>query len=186
MTTETRYMRSDDIITGYFNLGTSQSSVAKGYEAYYPGSRTVYWGIRVWKRDSSGTETEITAGTPVAQVSRSANGEGLQSATWACPQTPLDPTDRIVVRVYQKIGAGAWVSVTAFTGNSGWATEQLGAIQLDSATWTVYYFTLRDYDGVDTYGDFYWGTSTYNSRIENFSWSSGPPPPAGGILVQII
>jgi hypothetical protein len=177
--TETRYFRSDEwAVNGLTaeKLTTAQYTVSQYYDySSSPQGLTVYWGIRVWKRASGGTETEITSGTPVAQVSRLADGEGLQSATWACPETSWSPTDAVVVRVYQKIGAaGAWNLC------EDWITEQINASKLDSATWTVYYYTYHlDWnDGEEppttyTRGRFYWSTSTYNSRIANFTHSAG-------------
>jgi len=137
------------------------------------GSQTVYWGIRVWKRDAAGAETEITAGTPVAQVSRSSDGAGLQSNTWNCTQTTLTSTDSIVVRVYIKFGSGAWTLLGLASPYSVYSTEQIGASQLDAATWTVHYYTEREYDPDEdtTGGMFAWGDALFNSRIENFSWS---------------
>lgn len=164
---EIRYMRGNTTtvnnLTAY-QLSTNQSDTAK-YNTYGGyGSCSVWWGIRVWERSSAGTETEITGGTPVALVSRSTSGEGIQSATWNCSETSLNTTDAIVVRVYIKVGAN-WSSAVAT-----FITEQLGATKLDSATWTVYYYTKR-YCTTATVGFFYWGTTTYNSRIENFTWS---------------
>lgn len=80
---EIRYMRGNTTtvnnLTAY-QLSTNQSDTAK-YNTYGGyGSCSVWWGIRVWERSSAGTETEITGGTPVALVSRSTSGEGIQSA----------------------------------------------------------------------------------------------------------
>lgn len=131
---------------------------------------TISWGIRVWKRSSSGVETEITSGTPVALVSRNSNGQGMQSATWSCPEVDLNPTDSIVVRVYMDFEG--WRLLQIFT------TEQLNAEQLRPSTWTVYYYTyynLRLLGGEE--GDlyltvfFYHGNSAYPSRIEGFTWA---------------
>jgi hypothetical protein len=178
LTVETRYFRSDSqTVNGLsaYKLGTSQSASLQ-YVVLGTGRTTAtgYAGIRVWKRSSDGTETEITAGTPVAQVSRNAAGEGLQSAAWSCPSTSLSPTDAIVIRVYGKWGTGLWTLVATFI------TEQLGAQSLDAATWTVYYYThWYSYIDPDTGKliyemDFEWGLSGYDSRIENFSWTPVP------------
>ncbi|MFO7870425.1 MAG: C25 family cysteine peptidase [Kiritimatiellia bacterium] len=167
---EARYMRSDqhtiNSLTTY-NLATNQSSSGQStlIESTGGGDDTINWGIRVWKRDSAGAETEITSGTPVAQVSRSANGAGVQSANWNCPQTSLTPSDSVVIRVYAEIsGQVAWTQQASFV------SEQLNAVELSAATWTVYYYTKYSTDGSTyTQGWFYWGNSTYNSRIENFT-----------------
>jgi hypothetical protein len=169
MPAETRYMRSDtwtvNGLTAY-KLGTTQSTGPPEVYIGATGELTAYWGIRVWKRSSAGVETEITGGTPVAVVSRSSDGDGLQNATWSCPETPLNPTDSIVVRLYIRLGTGAWTEEVVFT------TEQLGTTILNAATWTVYLYTNRTYDrDFDiTYAYFRWGASTYNSRIANFTW----------------
>jgi hypothetical protein len=171
---ETRYMRSDQHSTNQllaYNLSATQSTIATS-TVFQVSTRnlTVYWGIRVWKRDSAGNETEITSGTPVAQVSRNANGEGIQSATWVVPTTTLEVTDAIVVRVYMKIGTSDWS-----LGNNPpiFITERLLAGQLNGATWTVYYYTKYETGRNPNFtrGTFFWGNSTYNSRIENFSYS---------------
>ena len=160
-------------LTAYI-LGTTQSNTEQNSliekSGWGTGGKTVNWGIRVWKRDSGGGETEITGGTPVAQVSRNAAGEGIQSNTWACPEISLATTDSIVVRVYAEIvGQVAWTVQATFT------TEQLGAVVLSNVSWTVYYYVKYDTStslfGSYTKGWFYWGTSTYNSRIGNFTWT---------------
>ncbi|MFO7870728.1 MAG: Calx-beta domain-containing protein, partial [Kiritimatiellia bacterium] len=177
---ETRYKRGDQhTVNGLsaFDLATNRSSVGQSslVERTGGGGDTVNWGIRVWKRDSGGAETEITSGTPVAQVSRSVNGEGVQSANWNCPLTALSTNDAVVVRVYAEIeGQVAWTEQATLT------TEQLGALELPSATWTLYYYTKYDTLSTGppasryTKGWFYWGNSTYDSRITNFSYT--PPP----------
>jgi len=176
MTVETRYLRSDQHtvngLTAYV-LGTSQTTSFLSRTQTFSGSPTVEWGIRVWRRAADGTETEVTSGTPVAVVSRAYDGSGLQSATWNCPQTSMADTDAIVVRVYVR-GGGSWILLETFI------TEQLGAGQLDAATWTVYYWTSRQYVPPvgQTSTSFRFGDSTYNSRIEGFSWSVPPPPVA--------
>jgi len=176
-TSETRYMTANisTVNTLYaYNLETSQSSnhLTTSYTRTGSTSYVCYWGIRVWKIASDGTETEITSGTPVAVVSRSTNGQGIQSATWNAPQTALASTDAIVIRIYRKVGDdGPWALYANPYGV--YHTEQLGASQLDAATWTVYLYTQRSTASGPsrTSSTFHWGDSTYNSRIENFTWS---------------
>ena len=132
----------------------------------------IYWGIRVWKRDKWGVETPISSGT-VALVYRSAAGQGIQSATWNCSYTYMTTTDSLVVRVYRS----PWNSVDGFWGwvqLDTWQTEQLNAHVLNSATWTVYYYTWASRTigfgplaGVKWYARFYFDTATHNSRIAN-------------------
>lgn len=166
------YMRSDQHIvnnatmyklmnthTGNYNV-TSISSLDPENEW------TCYWGIRTWKRSSSGTETEITSGSPVAVVSRSTSGQGTQSATWNCPATNLTGTDCLVIRVYYKFDVTSWTMCAQFS------TVQLNATSLYGQTWTVHYYTSRFYSSPQhkAYMYYYWD-NTYNSRIENLSYS---------------
>jgi hypothetical protein len=166
-----RFMRGDThTINGLtaYKLGTTQSSIAKSFSQIQPEYESAYWGIQVWKRSAGGTETPLTSGI-VAQVMRASQGQGIQSATWNCPLTSLTSTDTIVVRVYQKIGNYAWQLAGTFT------TEQLGATQLDNSTWQVYYYTKLTFSnpkfGEKTTATFYWGTTTYNSNIQNFEYN---------------
>jgi hypothetical protein len=176
MPVETRFFREDQFTVNgltYRKLlpvfyaytgGTYQSTTT-------PPSQGYYWGIRVWKRSAAGVETEITAGTLVAVVSRTAEGEGIQSATWSCPRVTLAPTDSIVVRGYYRFGTGAWYqdSIALFT------TEQLGGQSLDASTWTVYYYTaLVQVAAAQWEWYWQWGSTTFYSRIENFAWTPAP------------
>ena len=120
--------------------------------------------MRVWRRLASGTEIEITTGTPQAMVYNDfpAGYWTLRNATWNCPSTQLANTDSIAVRIYLK-GAHNCANFT---------TEVLGATQLDAATWTVYYYAgwyIGQYNLI--FAAFKWGYS-YPSRIENFQYSN--------------
>ena len=166
MATQTRYLTNDSITNNGLScryLSTSQSSAAGSNGIVYGVGTAYQVGIRVWKRSSGGTETEITSGTPVAQVSRSVAGEGIQSATWNCQETALDEGDSIVVRVYHKFS-----NQETWTEANTWQTEDLPGDKLNAITWTIYYYTRY----VDlTSGWFHYGSSTYNSRIENFQYT---------------
>jgi hypothetical protein len=138
-----------------------------------------YLGIRVWKRDSAGNETEITTGTPVAVVGVPYGTTARQhySATWNCPQTPLNPTDNIVIRVYGRFGpTGTWVALS----NNVHLTERLNAQSLDASTWTVHYIASYFYYSPNYILEHAFGTSyiidstLYRSQIDNFTWT--PPP----------
>lgn len=169
-----RFMRGDthtvNGLTAY-KLGTMQSSTSQSVSQ----TRTeeyglpAYWGIQIWKRSIGGTETSLTSSI-VAQVSRTSQGQGSQSASWNCSLTTLNATDIIVIRVYQKIGSYSWQLTATFT------TEQLGATQLDNSTWQIYYYTkltwtyIPKQDIMRTTATFYWGTTTYNSHILNFEY----------------
>lgn len=137
-------------------------------EVYTYVDDTVFYGVDVVKREADGTETVL--GSKVAiwsgSISSLYDSPGLYAAAWGCPQTALESTDAIVVRVYQKVGVpGVWNLTREFI------TEQLGAQSLDSATWIVYYYVDATADVSYVYTIFYHGIATYNSRIENFTWT---------------
>lgn len=145
------------------------SAVQSSISFYKQVSGTPYWGIKVWIRHADGSETEILPGDGVKAVVYGGS-TGLQSATWTCPETALLDTDAVVVRVFVNTGSGWYeVSSTVFI------TEQLLATKLNSATWTVYYYTSYQagsgYCGSYPYGCFWWGSSSYNSRIENLLYT---------------
>lgn len=172
---ETRYMRSDSadvsvsLVTYTRKLGLTQTSTYESHTRSRSGSGyTAQWGIRVYVRHADGSLTELTSGTPVAVVQRSSAGSGLQSATWSCPQTALSSTDRIFIQLCVR-----WIDQSWVTDAYGWLTEQLNAQSLNSATWTVYYYTSYSYSSTTglTNARIYWDTSSYPTRIEGFSWT---------------
>ena len=174
MTVETRYFNFDLwTVNGLhcFALRNTNTNTQNSVSASGAGNVKVTFGHRVWKRSIAGVETEITAGIPVAQVSKDIGAPTSITeldATWACPLTNLASTDSIIDRVYIQFGgAGAWTEL------GSWTTEQLGASSLDVATWTFHCWIQRTYLSVPnlTRGQFYFGSSTYNSRITNFTWT---------------
>jgi hypothetical protein len=103
-------------------------------------------GIRVWKRSADGTETEITGGTPVAQADlTNLQDQTLNeiTGTWTITSPiPLDPTDRLVVRVY--IGAIGWTQLLDSMREYYlvWVSDPLNATQINPSTITVYYYVF--------------------------------------------
>jgi hypothetical protein len=173
---ETRYFRWDvESMNGVnmrklFTANTSSSTSESHAKDGNVTSAGVTIGIRVWKRSVGGVDTEITNGTQVAQVLLNTSSFGIMvNATWTCPSTPLNVTDVIYVIVYGKFGTDAW----AMFGSYKWGTAQLGATNLDAATWTVYYQIALYYstDSNNTWHEFNFGSSSWNSRIENFCWT---------------
>ena len=177
MTVETRYFRSDqqtvNAVTAYV-LGTSESAsklqISIGGEENSP---TCYYGIKVYKVSSSGTKTLISSGV-VAIVSLAAGAAytGTAQANWACPLTSLAATDAVLIELYADLNINPPTTL-----RRTWITEQLGATQLDAATWTVYYRVSRTriYDSETGYYlySFYFnhGISTDSSYITNFTWT---------------
>jgi hypothetical protein len=136
-------------------------------EVYVYSDATVCYAIDVIKRSSGGSETTLF--TKVAQyscpISALYDSPGLKSANASITLQSLASTDAIRIDVYQRVGAGSWISVRTFI------TEQLGAQNLDNATWTVTYYldTASTTSQVSTI--FYHGTTTYNSYIKNFEYT---------------
>jgi len=168
---ETRYMRSDQhTINGLtaYKLGTTQTSSGIYQEISESGQYNCRWRALVYVRHADGSEDQVGY---TAFIYRDTDGEGIQSVTLSVPLTGLSSTDAIRVRVYMAI-----YSVRTYID---FITEQLGASQLDEATWTFYLYTYRDVTGnpligYTTHARFYWGDSTHNSRIEGFSYSTAP------------
>jgi hypothetical protein len=167
-----RYMRSDtQTINGLnaYNLNVPESTSSASCTKSGSGEGAS-WGIRAFVRHSNGTEQEISldgqTGTPAAVVYREFYS-GIESATVNVSQTALQSTDSLVIRTYIEAGSSGWVLSATFT------TEQLNATTLQAATWTLYYYTLayynRRYDW--TTATLYWGTTTYNTRIQNLQYT---------------
>ena len=169
---ETRYMRNENSdISGYMVLGTSQTTTAtsRGTLSATP-PYTVYIGIRVYNRDASGVETEITSGV-VAKASYrvETTGSVTVSASWNAPE--YANIYRLVVKVYYGRSSSPSTLLEEF------ATEVLDG-NLESATWTVYYrLAFSAGAGGKIVTKFWFGSSSYNSRIENFVWTEAPEAP---------
>ena len=152
-------MRSDIDFEDIYKLRTTQTNSQESSIDVYYASEV---GIGVWQRASAGVENEITAGYPVALVYMSDVTESRELwNTWTAPEYPLNPTDRIVVRVYDSFNN----TLASFV------TEELGASKLNAETWTVYYYFELFFDGEYYYIYWCWGANTCNSRIEGFSYT---------------
>jgi hypothetical protein len=195
MPVETRYFRSDqqtvNAVTAYV-LGTSESAsklqISIGSEENSP---TCYYGIKVYKVSSSGTKTLISSGVvAIVSLAAGATFTGTAQNHWDCPLTSLAATDAVLIELYADLNTNPPTTL-----RRTWITEQLGATQLDAATWTVYYRVSRTriYDpetGYYSYS-FYFnhGISTDSSYITNFSWSvtvAAAPRMVGDGLTWII
>jgi len=148
-----------------FQLGTTQTTTASGNDLDVSGLTV---GIRVWGIKADKTEEEITAGSTVANVTGPGTTVTL-SATWNCPSTAQYVAYFIIV--YK----GTEFMRTYDLGSGGlpllFMTEDLNSA-LSSATWTVYYAFHYNVNLDQTF--FRFGTTTYNSRIANFTWSAPP------------
>jgi len=170
MTTETRYFTSTATtvngLSGYAlalsQTATSQYISAAG--ANNSGSQTAYFYVRVGKVASDGVQTIILDWTLHSE--RSASGSGIVSTDITIPSTSLATTDAIFVIVKVQLEDGTNATAT-------FVTEVLNATSV-SGTWTFALYTYRSYStgAKATTARFYWDTSTYLSRIDNFYWSA--------------
>jgi hypothetical protein len=172
----TAYFRGDTWTINDLNaykLSSPQSDIERNNRVESATSTSANFGIRVWKRSSGEIETEITSGSPVATISVYKN-TGYYYASWSHSAISLNPSDSIIVRVYGKVNAGYgdtnWKELATFS------TSQLGINSFPSSTWTVYYYIRFAYEydrhsGFDYWYRYYfhWGTTSKNSRIENFA-----------------
>ena len=171
--TQTRYFRSDQhTINGLtaYKLLTTQSTTSAFFSKQKSGNWQGQGRIShdVVIRTSGGSET--TVGSKIGEVDPPEAAYGYASGSWACPETNMSTTDSVVVRVYARnTSSDPWTLMREFT------TEQLGSYQLSSAMWTFTWYCWDTYVSPTSYVNAYFGTSSYNSRIDNFTWSSIPP-----------
>ncbi len=174
---ETRYLTTTPAAVNGLtatSLNTTQSSVAGYYQTSTTVGRNTYAGIRVWKRNTSGTETEITSGTAVATVGQTANGAGLLTASYTPSVTVLDSGDSIVVRLYVATSVANLTTVRAV-----FTTGQMSTGTLDDHEWAVSYYIRRgigsSYGITGSYCA--WGTGLFNTNITSFKYSIAGTPP---------
>jgi hypothetical protein len=134
--TSNLYMRSDtynstgiaaygldtDYTNNYINVPITTTSV----------NATVTYGFRIYLATSATSITELTAGTPQAQISLSSNYTGQISSAWNCPNTAiLLGYQSIKIDVYAKVNTGSW------TAQASYITNPLLTTELMPATWTL-------------------------------------------------
>jgi len=148
-------------------LGTSQGGTAGSISGpdttdYY---HTAVFGIRVWKRSSSGIEIEITNQQPVGivVVNYANNPAGVYPVAVDFPPISLSPTDSIVIRVYTKL-----LGDTTWSERGTWTTNQLGINKFPSSEWTIYYDLTKGQQYIYPRTHYWWifnFGSEKNSRI---------------------
>jgi hypothetical protein len=156
-----------------FQLGTTQTTTYASNDVFVDGLTV---GIRVWGIKADETEEEITAGSPVATVT-GPTGTVTLSATWSCPSTAQYVAFFIIV--YRLADPMKTDDYTAGGLPLVFMTEDLNA-QLQAATWTVYYAFYYSAAADQTF--FRFGTTTYNSRVENFTWGVPSVPVVAKML----
>jgi hypothetical protein len=126
---------------------------------------TSYWGWRFWIVYKDNSTQELTGGY-VANVSRTIDGSGLQSATYTPDLTNfglMHMTVALKADLYMWFGSDAPTLEATFISNNFLSRAIL------NTTWTVYTYTFREANATYQTSRFYWGTTTYNSRIASFS-----------------
>jgi len=152
MTVETRYFRDDE------KLGTTQTTTGDVRDTI-PNAGQVYIGVMVYVSDVCISGDVPVARTPIP----SEEIPSYVSATWACPNQSSAGIVRVDVYACKYDGSSAQFIVSFVTVDS---------VKLDAATWTVYYFCCQYYVEPDYWISFYYGKSSRNSRITNFTWSA--------------
>lgn len=167
--------------TLYYELGTSRTSTC---QLMSENVRNTWVGIRIFRVNSDDTETEITAGAPVATVYA-----GSSTTVLSNTYTPAETADciAIIIRVYY----GVTLLTTGDPISGGipavFMTEDLNSgVTLSNVQWTVYYsFTYLGWPFFIT--SYRFGASSCDSRITNFTWV--PPTvaiPVGLNIPQVL
>jgi hypothetical protein len=164
----TLYLRSDNQTTngqtGY-QLSSPNTASSVTVSNNLTGAVDVTYGFRVWLVNYSNETIELTPGTPIAQVTRSADGAGLQTASWSPPAYTLDlGFDALMVKVYLNI-SGTW------TSRGTYVTPEMMYTALSADTWTFHLYTIKATD-TDTNASFVFGSGTYESKISGLGFTT--------------
>ena len=189
-TTDTRYFRTDTATVNGLTteqLLTSQSGTigSRNLSTSDPEWEITYvsWGCRAWARFSNSSESELTAGTPIALVSRSVTGAGVQSATWTLTTNVSVPVDTsVVVRAYAATYAGSYYWTLLDTWQTG-RLNTTGPFYINNATWGLTYYTqlVLISSPVKRWNQTLWfDNSTYLFRLDTFIHNVYVAPPPSG------
>jgi hypothetical protein len=164
----TLYLRSDNQTTngqtGY-QLSSPNTASSATVSNTLTGSADVTYGFRVWLVNYSNETIELTSGTPVAQVTRSADGAGIQTASWTPPAYTLDlGFDALMVKVYLNI-SGTW------TSRGTYVTPTMMYTALSADTWTFHLYTIKS-TSTNTNASFVFGSGTYESKISGLGFTT--------------
>lgn len=176
MPTQTRYFRSDSHTVNALTakkLLTSRS----GTQSSFPRQTTDvnqnhYFGIKMYKRSNTGVETQIPidgSTEPQMAVMRNGIGEGLQISAGTPDYAGLEVTDSIVIKLWSKIGAGAW---TEAGSTAVWTTEQLGGYCIGGKLWGIQYYT-KLYIPLNKYWILFYDSELCDTKITSFQFGQG-------------
>lgn len=155
--TVTWFFRTDYLLkTKNTNVVTIISVERESATQYYTG----YLGVRVYVN-----ETEITKDVS-AVVSRSYAGSGWQTASLPISYSMLFGSNIVKVKIYMKLGEEDWIEKAEFV------SDQLFYASINGV-WTFRFYTslsITYFEGIYTTTlRFYFGSSSYPSRIEGIS-----------------
>lgn len=158
------YFRSDTYTTNKqtgYGLDTTATNQQQTITAAVTPGQTATYGFRVWKVTQQGTQTELTSGTPTAEISRNTNGAGWQNSTWLAPQTTLNMGfDALKVESYLSLDNGAtWTLLELYV------TNPIMSPLLLHQTWTFNLYTT--YNTASSQTSYIFGSATYQSNINN-------------------
>lgn len=189
--TQTRYMGAGsnwswDGIQNIFPMFTWKQEASYDYcnQTLLSTNRYFQYGIRVYKIDINGTETQITIGvSAVVQRNNGEIAEGYQYGFWNATETNMTRSDTLEVKYYQRYSItyptiwALWATQLSIINLAPltWYGDGLGAIKLAASTWNVTYYTFRGNTG-KSFG-VYFG-DTYEMQINNIKIETGGKTPA--------
>jgi len=155
----TFYFRSDlykfnDTIIGY---GLDVKNTNSYMTVSDTVSSSIAYGFRVYVLRENGELVELTNAYPVAIMSRTTNGAGIQYAIWTCPQTQTQLGDRLMIAVCSQVNGGDWVVKVNFISNP------LLAKRVESSVWNFTIYTSLNNGAAS----FSFGSRSHVSGIDN-------------------
>jgi len=126
---------------------------------------SVSWGFQVSIVGTSGALTGISGDSPIAVLTRSVDGVGIQNASWVIGETWLNMGfDAVMVKTYLKLGADDWVLKATHI------TSLLLEKKINSSTLVFSCYTEYSSTAYTTTGTLRFGNSTYNSLIQGIAF----------------
>ena len=173
-TTEAWYFRSDtwtvNTELGY-KLHTTQSSSTSYVESTSSSLEDFTVGIKVYRVNEAGDVIPITD-TVVAEATQSGATAGTMlntTYTLSGDTQSLTFDDAIQVEVYHQVGAGSQ------TAKATYITRNLMTNELNTNTWTLYYYVTVTESAGTYYYRFHYGDASTDSKIVNIQYVTLDP-----------
>jgi hypothetical protein len=163
-TATTLYMRSDVYTTFYVNgygLDTSNTAATHTVTGDVNDTGDLLVGFRVYLY-ANNTSTEVTSGTPVGQVTRTTDGAGIQTATFAMTAHPVTIGMYAFKLVLYVMENTTWTSKAIFV------SEELLTTEVEASTWTFNVYT--NLTGTEVNVSF--GSSSAESSVQGISMAT--------------